>query len=539
MRGARRVAAGLIALALLGAGGCSKQGSSNLVPDTLRIALPIAPTQLNPILAQNTVENFLDGLMFSLLVDIDDKGNDVPDLAEVVPTVANGGISKDGLTITYHLRHGVKWQDGYPFTSKDVVFTWRAIMNPKNNAVSHVGYDQIAAMDAPNPYTVVVHMKRVYAPAIDTIFGESDSPYRILPAHLLAKYPSINSVPFNSAPIGTGPYRFVKWMRGDSIVLAANPTYFRGKPHIENLVLKIIPDDNTTEAELRARDVDLAIEITATSYEHLKDDRGLVLSLSRAPSYTAIFFNLKHPPLDDVRVRRALALGIDRDELVRTDYFGTGTLAVADLSPFYWAYDNALAPLPYDPVQAGKLLDAAGWRLGPDGVRHKDGKPLELQFVYGTGSAGVMNVLAQVQQMLERIGVRVNPKGFNYAQLYAAAQSGGIINSGKFDMTMYAWVAGADPDDSNTWLSTMVPPVGNNVTRYENAQMDAAQRVALGTFDRATRKRAYATIESLLVRDVPGAFIGYRSLAYAYVPELQNFKPNGISEGWNAYDWRI
>ncbi len=533
----RALAAAIVASLALA--GCAKQGTSALVPNTLRIAIPIAPTQLNPILAQNTSENFIDGLMFSMLVEVNDKGEDVPDLATAVPSVANGGISKDGRTITYHLRHGVKWQDGFLFTSKDVVFTWHALMNPKNNAVSHVGYDQIATMDAPDPYTIVMHMKRVYSPAIDTIFGESDSPYRILPAHLLAQYPSLNSVPFNASPIGTGPFRFVKWLRGDEIVLAANPTYFRGKPQIDKLILKIIPDTNTTESEVRSHDIDLAMEIGATTYDHLKDDPGVVRHLSPAPSYTAVFFNTTRPPLDDVRVRRALALGIDRQELLRTDYFGTATPAVADLSPYYWAYDTSLQPLPFDKAQAGELLDQAGWHMGADGLRHKGGKPLALQFVYGTGSQGVMTMIAQIQQMLKQIGVEVDPKGYNYAQLYAAVQSGGIITGGKFDMTMYSWVAGADPDNSNTWLSTMIPPNGNNVTRYKSAQMDAAQKVALGTFVRATRKRAYATIESLLVRDVPGVFIAYRSLAYAYVPQLQNFKPNGVSEGWNAYDWQI
>jgi peptide/nickel transport system substrate-binding protein len=534
----RRAFAAVI-VAALALGGCSRQGASYLIPDTLRIAIPIAPTQLNPILTQNTSENFIDGLMFSLLVEVNDKGEDVPELASVVPTVANGGISKDGRTITYHLRHGVKWQDGYPFTSKDVVFTWHAIMNPKNNAVSHVGYEQIASMDTPDAYTVVMHMKKVYSPAVDTIFGESDSPYRILPEHLLAKYPSLNHVAFNSNPIGTGPFRFVKWLRGDEIVLAANPTYFRGKPKIGTLVLKIIPDGNTTEAELRAHEVDLALEIEATTYEHLKDDPGIVRYLARVPSFTAIFFNTSRPPLDDVRVRRAIALAIDRNELVRSEYYGTATLAVADLSPYYWAFDKDLQPLPYDVKQAGKLLDQAGWRMGRDGMRRKNGRPLALEFAYGTGSQSVMMTIAQVQQMLKGVGVEVDPKGFNYAQLYAAVQSGGIITGGKFDMTMYAWVAGADPDDSNTWLSTMVPPAGNNVTRYKSSEMDAAQKLALSTFDRSVRKRAYAKIESLLVRDVPGAFIGYRSLSYAYVPQLQNFKPNGVSEGWNAYDWQI
>ena len=145
----------------------------------------------------------------------------------------NGGISKDGLTITYHLRHGVRWHDGAPFDSGDVKFTWQAIMNPRNNVVSRRGYDQVASVDTPDDYTVVFHMKRFFAPAIDTIFGESDTPYRILPrASARERIPISIRSPFNSAPVGTGPYRFVRWLRGDRIVLAANPAYFRGAPKI-------------------------------------------------------------------------------------------------------------------------------------------------------------------------------------------------------------------------------------------------------------------------------------------------------------------
>jgi peptide/nickel transport system substrate-binding protein len=197
-----------------------------------------------------------------------------------------------------------------------------------------------------------------------------------------------------------------------------------------------------------------------------------------------------------------------------------------------------LRPTPYDPAEAGRLLDAAGWRLGSDGIRARNGTRLSLLFVYGIGSQMVRTITAQVQQMYRAIGVDVQLKGFDYATLYAAAENGGILNGGRFDIGMYAWVSGSDPDDSSQWMCSMIPPAGNNVTRYCSPQMEAAQRLALSTFDRSVRRRAYAQIQSLLLRDAPAAFMYYTSLRYAYASDLQNFVPNGIDEGWNAQEWR-
>lgn len=516
---------------------CSKAGVTSGPSDELRLALNINPTQLNPILPQNSNENFVDGLIFDLLVTQDANRHQVPDLAAVVPTVANGGISKDGLTITYHLRHNVKWHDGVPFTSKDVKFSWQAVMNPANNAVERTGYDQVASVDTPDDYTAVFHMKRVFAPAVDTIFGESDEPFRILPAHLLAQYPNLNQVPFNAAPVGTGPYKFARWQRGDRIVLTANANYFRGAPKTRTLTLLIISDDQTEEAQLKAHEIDLALELPATVYRDLAGAPNVVRQLALAPVYNSIDFNLTRAPLNDVRVRRALVYAIDRAGITHDDTYGTGTQAIADLGPYYWAYDPALKPLPYDPETAKKLLDDAGWHAGSDGIRTKNGERLSLQLAYGQGNSISRNIVAQVQQMLRKVGVDVQGKSYDYATLYAVAESGGIFNGGKFDLALYSWISGADPDDSSQWTCAAVPPAGNNITHYCSPEMEAAQRLALSTFDRGVRTKAYHTIESLLLRDAPAAFMYYRSLVYAHTPGLQNFTPNGTSEGWNAYEW--
>jgi peptide/nickel transport system substrate-binding protein len=354
---------------------------------------------------------------------------------------------------------------------------------------------------------------------------------------LLSKYSTLNQIPFNSAPIGTGPYKFARWLRGDRIVLTANPDYFRGAPHIKTLTLLYIPDDNTTVAELRTHEVELALQMSLTGYKDMADDTEVVRQPAAAPTYTAVMFNSQRAPLNDVRVRRALVLGADRPAIVRDDTYGTGTLASADLSPFSWAFDPSIKPIPFDLAQAKSLLDSAGWVPGADGVRVKNGNRLSLQLVFGQGSQLVRTISQQLQQMYKPLGIDVQLKTYDYAVLYATAQNGGILNGGKFDLAMYSWIAGGDPDNASQWTCAQIPPNGNNIGRYCSPEMDADQKEALATFDVSKRKAAYAKIERLLLSDAPAAFLYYSSLRYVRIPQLQNFAPNGISEGWNAQDW--
>ena len=477
-------------------------------------------------------------MLFAKLVTLDDHHNQIPDLAAEVPTPANGGISPDGLTITYHLRENAKWSDGQPVTSADVKYTYEQIMNPANNVVSRHGFDMVRAIDTPDAHTVVLHMKRVFPPIIDFFFGESDEPYDILPAHALTHVTNFNTMPFNAEPTVTdGPYRFARWIRGDRIVLTANDDYFRGAPKIKELQLKIITDENTIVAQLRTGEAQVGNNITGPAFHELADDPKVARLPVVAPFYDALMFNLSHAPLNDKAVRVALAYATDRAALDRDNQYGEATVGSGDLSPFYWAYDPALKAQPYDPAKARALLDADGWKLGPGGVRVKNGTRLSLLMVYAQGSDIARNIVVETQQMWRAVGVEVQPKTFSFAQLYAVAQDGGIFLGGRFDVGFYAWISGGDPDDSSQWLSTAVPPNGNNVDRYISPQMDAAQRLALSTFNLAVRKRAYAQIQRLLIEDVPAIFLFYPPQRYAFVPELRNYTPNGIGEAWNAADW--
>ncbi len=538
----RRITALAVVLLLL-VSACSKGGGT---PPTgtsglLRVGLYAEPTSLNPLLPTNTAENFLASLAFDLLVTIDDKGNEVPDLAAAVPTLQNGGISKNGLTITYHLRRNVKWQDGAPFTSADVKFTWQAVMNPGNNVVERRGYDQVKSIDTPDPYTVIFHLKVPFAPFVDTVFGESDDPFRVVPKHILAKYPNINQVPFNQLPIGTGPFKVLRWIHGDRIEYAANPYYFRGRPKLRGITVYIVPDGNTQESEMRAHDLDLVPAIGTSNLNNLRvrPTSGVTTLLAKGPPYAAVILNLTHPPLDDVRVRRALAYSIDEKRVISTLLFGTAVPATADLSDFYWAYDPNVATYPYDPKKAAALLDAAGWAMAPDRIRRKNGQRLSFQLVYGQGNATARQLGVQIQSDLRAAGVDVQVKTYTYTMLYATKAVGGILNNGKYDLGEYVWVSGADPDDSSQWMCSMGPPAGNNVTHYCNARMDAVQRDALTNFDRTRRKADYATSQTLLATEVPAIFQYYQRERYALNTNLHGFAPNGISEGWNAYEWSL
>ena len=528
---------------------CTKVGTADNVAGgrhpwtragSMRIGIQAEPNTLNPLLAGNTTEAMIGRLIFDPLVTVDESGvKDVPVLASVVPTLENGGISKDGLTITYHLRHNVKWHDGFPFTAKDVVYSIRAILDPKNNTETHTGYELVAKMDTPDPYTLVMHMKKPFSPAVDTIFGESDSPYSVVPEHLLAALPNINTIPFNSMPIGTGPYKVVRWVRGDHIDLVANHDYFLGKPKIEHITIKIIPDENTEVNQLRTHDLDWQFEASPDLYNVLKTLPDINLVLQNRNEFERFDMNTSHAPLSDVRVRQAISYTIDRAKLVGSLTGGSAAVADEDLPKFLWAHSDAVTRYPPDIAKAKALLSQAGWTPGPDGILTKGGKRLSLTMVTNVSNTTRKSGVVQIQAMLKTVGIDADVKTYQGALLFATFGQGGILQTGKYDLSWTGWVSGVDPDNSSLFTCSAIPPNGNNASRYCTPATDAAENDALTHFDRATRKKAYDRIEANLTRDIPVIPIWWPRQIQPVNPDLKNFAPNPVSADWNAYQWDI
>lgn len=488
----------------------------------MRIATT-GPRSLNPLLSQSVVENAIAPLAFDLLVEVDARGNPIPRLATRVPTLENGDISKDGLSITYHLRRDVKWHDAVPFTSKDVAFSWAAIVNPKNDVISRRGYDLVTRVDTPDPYTAIFRLRQRFAPAVLTLFSESDQPYRIVPEHILGKLADINQARFNAHPIGTGPFKFVRWDRGNEIEYVANPGYFLGRPKIDRIIVKEIPDLNTQSIQLKTHAVDFMVA-DSTSYRALAKVPGITESATQLNAYTALLLNVQNPSLRDVRVRRAIAMAIDRSVITKKITYPQFQPATGDLPPFLWAFDPNVHDYPYDPAAARRIL----------APRH-----LTLTLLETIGSMAGRQIDVLIQSMLQNVGVAVTIKDISGQLVFAPAEAGGPLRGGKFDMFLAGWVGGADPDDSSQFTCDMIPPNGNNFARYCDAAVDKAERIAVSSYDRRVRRRAYAVIEQHLVEDVPMVFLYWPEFRLAFTAALRGVDDNGFTETWNINDWSL
>lgn len=535
---------------------CTKQGAAPggaaggnawTRPGVLRFAENQDIKTLNPVLGANAVTGDLSMFIFSYAVRYDDKAQPVPDAVTEVPTVANGDVSKDGLTLKYKLRHNIKWQDGQPLTCEDMKFTWQVVMNPKTNIATTDGYKDIKDIDCSDPYVAVVHMKKLYAPYLQQLWGlNGNAP--ILPKHLLAQYNergSINNAPYNAMPIGSGPFKVVEWQRGSEVRMEAFPGYFMGKPKLNEVVFKIMPDENTMETQLQTHEIDMIARGTGINwprYQALAGDPKNGLTAVRVDSFEFdhIDFNLNNPILSDRNVRVALAYATNRKEIIDKIMHGSAVPAQTDQSPVLsWAYTNDFEHHPFDPGKARQILDAAGWKVGPDGIRVKNGRRLEFDLSTQTESTNGRAVQTLVQREWHDVGVQADVKNYSTAQMFANGQAG-ILEGGHYDAALFAWVASADPDDSSIYSGHDLAPRGQNNLFWNNARATAAMDDALQTVDQNRRKADYKIVQQEMAKDVPTIVISFRKEAYVYNTDLKGFTASPvIAPFWNPWEYSI
>jgi len=542
---AMRAAFALLLAATVVIAGCSKVQSgsappSGAVPGVVRIVGIGSNDSLIPELSASASSVDIGQFWGAWFFQVNEHGDLEPELATEIPAPRNGGVSRDGLTITYHLRKGVTWQDGAPFTARDAIFTWHLIMDPHNNVLTREGYDDIGSMTAPDPYTLRVTLKKPYAPAIATFFGPSLQPMPVLPEHLLKGLPDINHAAFNNKPVGTGPFYVESFEPGTRVVLKPNPHYWRGAPKLSEVDFPIIIDPNTQTTQMRTGEADLFYNPGSSQVPELRAIPGVHISTETFNEYWYIIFNQKHPPLDDVRVRRAISSATDRDYLLRTVMQGLATRAETDQPPFSWAFDPNVHQPAYDPEAAGKLLDEAGWKLGAAGFRTKNGNELALTLATGTTWEDARKFAPVFQAMMQRVGIRVQIKFYPTSVLEGSAGSGGVINNGRFDLAYTAWIAGVDPDDETLWACDQAPPHGWNQSYLCDPRIDAQEHIALTQYDRATRRAAYWRIQELIAQDVPVIFTYYVNRDDAVRDGFENYRPApAVTEFWNTWQWQM
>ena len=499
------------------------------------------PDNLNVLLGTQTVDNDLSMFWAGYLFNWSDRDEFVPELATRVPTLRNGDIAPDGLSITYHLRRGVVWQDGAPFGADDVIYTWQQILNPRNAVVSRIGYELVSRIDRQDAYTIVVHLKHRFAPFVATFLTLANHPDCILPKHLLARYPDINHAAFNDLPVGTGPFRITKYERGSAIEFVANRRYWRGPPKLERIDYRIIPSDNTMLALLQSHAIDFFYRAPETMAESLRGIPGTRVVLSPFTRFADIGFNEAVPALADVRVRQALAYATDRGALIDKVTHGVTMPGDTDQPPFFWAYDPHAKHYAYDLPRANRMLDAAGWRRShPGSVRERNGVPLALTLVSFTGSGTASAAEAVIQAQWRQAGVDATIKNYPSGQLYATKSMGGIEQSGKFDVIFENWANGTDPDDSILIACSMAPPAGWNVYHFCNPSLDAAERTALSSYDPAVRRAAYARVQEIAAEGLPFLVLWYQRELDVVNTDLKNYRPaHAVTPFWNAWEWQI
>jgi peptide/nickel transport system substrate-binding protein len=537
-----------LVLCLAMAAGCSKQtsggGTTGPGPETqtatrvnswtrphvLRYATAEDISTLNPALSQQTTLGMMSSLTMAWLIKWDRNNKPFPELATQVPSMENGGISKDGLTITYHLRKGVKWSDGAPFTADDVAWTWHAIMNPANNITSRAGWDRITRIDEPDKYTAVFHLSKPYSPFVVVFFSTGGANPCILPKHLLAQYPNINHVPYNSLPVGIGPFKYKEWSRSQRVVMVANPLYWRGLPKLKEIDFEIVPDRNTVMTQLQAHELDLWYPVPGLYFSRMQGMNGFTYIRQPAYYFNHLDFNIQRPAMKDPAVREALRYAIDRPTLREKIAHSVGYVQeqpAARTAP-YW--EPSIDTVPFDIAKANQILDKAGWKMGPGGVREKNGVTLNLDFATGTGLADVDQMIELIRAWWKQIGVNLIVKHYPSPLLFAPYADGGIIYNGKWDIVAFSW--GDDPigDFSYIYACDQIPPNGQNDIRWCNPRADEAMHNLYSHYDQVERNKDAGVVMEELVKDVPTVVTSGREDIFFFNRDLKNFHPGAVTE---------
>lgn len=457
------------------AAGCGNSANAG-DPGTVNFLIESAPTSLDPRIGTDAQSEHLHGLLFDSLLARDAQMNIIPDLAE-------RWEMPDPLTYVFHLRRGVKFHDGRPLTSADVKFTFDSLLSAAVQSPKRGTYPMVESVEAPDDATAVFHLREPYSSLLWNL-----------------TLPGIGIVPKGSGkevarnPVGTGPFRFVSMTRDEEIVLERNPDYFGGAPKIERVRFRIVPEAIVRALELRKGTADIGgvNSLTPDMVLALAKQPGIAVEQQPGTVLTYVAFNFDDPILAHREVRQALAYATDRATLIRYLLRGQARPASSLLPPNHWADEPNVKPYAYDPAQAERLLDAAGFPRGADGTR--------LHLTLKTSTEESARLLGQaLADQWKRVGVTLELRPLEMATFLSD------VGRGSFQLYTLRWIgANNDPDMfSYVFSSRRMPPLGANRGHYRNPALDALidrQRVEM---DREKRKAILSEIQKIVAEDEP------------------------------------
>lgn len=482
-------------------------------------------SNLIPLLASDKPSHDVAGLVYNGLVKYDKNMNIVGDLAE------SWKISAAGLIITFHLRKGVKWHDGRPFTAADVLYTYQVTIDPKTPTAYSGDFLKVKKAEILDDYTFRVTYDQPFAPALIS-WGSA-----ILPRHLLAGR-DITKSPLKRHPIGTGPYMFKEWVAGQKIVLISNPDYFEGRPYIDGNITRIIPDTATMFLELRAQGISY-MDLTPLQYTRQTENNLFKKYFNKYRylgfKYTYLGYNLKNPLFTDKRVRQAISYAINKEEIISGVLLGLGKPATGPYKPGTWAYNGNVKTYQYNPQRGRELLREAGWiDVNGDGILEKGGQPFVFEIITNQGNETRQKCAEIIQRQLKEVGINVKIRILEWA-----AFVNDFINKRRFDAVILGWTITLDPDAYDVWHSSKTAPEELNFMSYNNREVDELLEKGRGTFNQKERKKYYDRFQEILAEDQPYTFL--------YVPEeliiisnrFHGIEPAPIGLDYNFIKWYV
>ncbi len=495
---------------------------------TLIDAMTGEPSGLISMIAGESASSAITANIFNKLLKYDKNLDLEGELAE------SWQVSSDQKTITFKLKPNLKWADGKPLTSADVLWTWHAVIDEKTGSPYASDYQLVKKADAPDPLTFNITYDQAYAPALDSWAG-----LQILPKHLLEGQ-DLHTTAFARNPVGSHYYKLDSWSHGENLKLSRNSSAVLGQAKIDKLVTRIIPDNSAQFLELMAGNID-SMALDPIKYSRIIPARPelqktLALYKELGNSYTYLGFNLKHKPFDDKRVRLAINYAIDKQEIIDGVYLGLGINIASPYKPgTRWSSPN-LKPYPYDPAKARALLKEAGFAdSNGDGILERDGKPFSFEMITNQNKEREKSAVL-IQRRLKEVGIDVQIRAIEWASFISR-----FIKTGDFDVVVLGWSLGLDPDQYNIWHSSQQAPGQFNFIGYNNPVADKLLEQGRLELNPDRRMKIYHEFSKVLLEDSPIVFLsaGYGLTAiHKRVKGIETpAPPAGI--GYNSETWYI
>jgi peptide/nickel transport system substrate-binding protein len=503
--------------------------------DWLVRSLSNEPETLNPILAHDAYETIINGYS-GIMESLVDRDPDNPDIYRPV-LCATWEESPDHLEYTFHLRDGIKWHDGRPFTVEDLRYSYDVMMATTTMApFLQLYYRDVESLEVLDEDPVRFTMKKPYFLAFDFLSG-----FPIVPKHVFDTGEDFNTHPAGRHPVGTGPYRFEKWETGEQIVLVRNPLSWRKDEPIaflDEFLFRLITDPQASLTALKSGEIDMT-GLTPTQWAKQTESETFEESFNKidffTPFYSYIGWNMRKPPFDDRRVRLAMTHLVDRERYLQTIFRGLGRITTGTFYIFSPYYSNDIEPWPYDPDRADELLAEAGWEdTDDDGILDKDGNRFSFEMLIRNDSPDTDKLVAGIQEELRFMGIEMSIRKLEWGSFLDR------VKNWNYDATVLGWSLGYEQDPYQLWHSSQADMKGSsNASGFKSAEADEIIEAARTEFDREKRIEMYHRFGEILHEEQPYTFLYCTKGLMALDKRFHGIKIYKLRPGYDVLEWYV